>query len=66
MEYTKSEAELGGRENEIADLPSHEKLVLIKNDRNYGFAEGNNIGIRYALKVLDLNQTALEYRHRCR
>jgi len=22
---------------------------LIKNDRNYGFAEGNNIGIRYAL-----------------
>lgn len=25
---------------------------MIKNDRNYGFAEGNNIGIRYALRVL--------------
>jgi len=24
-------------------------VYLIKNDRNYGFAEGNNIGIRYAL-----------------
>ncbi len=54
LEYTNSEAEVGGgRENEIADLPSNEKLVLIKNDKNYGFAEGNNIGIRYALKVLD-------------
>ena len=54
LEYTNGEAELGGgREIEIADLPSNEKLVLIKNDKNYGFAEGNNIGMRYALKVLD-------------
>ena len=29
------------------------KLVLIKNNKNYGFAEGNNIGIRYVLKNLD-------------
>ena len=27
-------------------------IHLIRNDRNYGFAEGNNIGIRYALKTL--------------
>lgn len=54
LEYTNSEAEHGGgRESEIADLPSYEKLVLIRNDKNYGFAEGNNIGIRYALTVLD-------------
>jgi len=54
LEYTNSEAELGGgRESEIADLPSNEKLVLIKNEKNYGFAEGNNIGMRYALNVLD-------------
>jgi GT2 family glycosyltransferase len=26
------------------------KLTIIKNEKNYGFAEGNNIGIRYALK----------------
>jgi GT2 family glycosyltransferase len=54
LEYTNREAELGGgREKEIVDLPSNEKLVLIKNDKNYGFAEGNNIGIRYALKAFD-------------
>jgi hypothetical protein len=26
------------------------KIRIIKNDKNYGFAEGNNIGIRFALK----------------
>jgi len=25
-------------------------IYIIKNDKNYGYAEGNNIGIRYALK----------------
>jgi len=35
------------------DLPSNKKLILIKNDKNYGFAEGNNIGMRYALNVLN-------------
>jgi GT2 family glycosyltransferase len=28
------------------------RLILIKNDENYGFAEGTNIGIRFALKYL--------------
>jgi FkbM family methyltransferase len=28
-------------------------ISIIKNDKNYGFAEGNNIGIRYALEFLD-------------
>lgn len=28
------------------------KLILIKNNKNDGFAEGNNIAIRYALKFL--------------
>ena len=52
LEYTKDEAEAGGgREDEIADLPSNRKIVLIRNDKNYGFAEGNNIGIRYTLKA---------------
>lgn len=51
LEYSNNEALLGGgREDEIADLPSRNKIVIIRNDKNYGFAEGNNIGIRYALK----------------
>jgi len=28
-------------------------LYLIKNKKNYGFAEGNNIGIRFAHKIID-------------
>ena len=27
--------------------------VVVENDRNYGYAEGNNIGIRYAVKHYD-------------
>ncbi|MGO9388448.1 MAG: glycosyltransferase family 2 protein [Methanobacterium sp.] len=30
-----------------------QKLILIKNDENYGFAEGNNIGIRFAFNNLN-------------
>jgi len=29
-----------------------DSIDLIENDKNYGFAEGNNIGIRYALEQL--------------
>ena len=32
---------------------SSRKLILIKNDKNAGYAEGNNIGIRYALNYLN-------------
>ena len=54
IEYTREEAEAGGgKEGEISDLPSNRKLILIKNEKNYGFAEGNNIGIRYDLKALN-------------
>jgi len=53
IEYTREEAEAGGgKEKEIADLPPNKKLILIKNEKNYGFAEGNNIGMRYAMKAL--------------
>lgn len=38
-------------ENEkIKDKNDKLKLQIIRNDKNLGFAEGNNIGIRYALK----------------
>ncbi|PXF61272.1 MAG: glycosyltransferase family 2 protein [Candidatus Methanogaster sp.] len=54
IEYTREEAEAGGgKEGEIVDSPHNRRLVFIKNKKNYGFAEGNNIGIRYALKALN-------------
>ncbi|MEN4017616.1 MAG: glycosyltransferase family 2 protein [Methanobacterium sp.] len=37
----------------IENLPSNKKIILIKNKENYGFAEGNNIGIKYALDALN-------------
>jgi len=51
IDYTREEAETGGgKEKEIEILPSNRKLIIIKNEKNYGFAEGNDIGMRYALK----------------
>ena len=35
------------------DLTPQKSLIFIKNDKNYGFAEGNNIGMEYAIKNLD-------------
>lgn len=55
IEYTRKEAGVGGsKEYElIINLPSNRKLTIIKNEKNYGFAEGNNIGARYALENLN-------------
>ena len=55
LEYTKEQAEIGGnfkRERYFSKLPSNRKLRLILNGKNYGFAGGNNVGIRYSLKAL--------------
>ncbi|MBO8180933.1 MAG: glycosyltransferase family 2 protein [Archaeoglobus sp.] len=52
VEYTKEDAERGGLpeyESKLKNIPSNKKLIIIKNDENYGYAEGNNIGIRYIL-----------------
>lgn len=54
IEYSSEEIEAGHeKETEIANLASWRKLILIKNGKNHGFAEGNNIAIRYALKALN-------------
>jgi len=56
LEYTREEAEKGGnfrKEKYFSKLPSDRKLRLILNEKNYGFAEGNNIGMKYALKALN-------------
>ena len=50
VEYTKNESNDVNVKREFNSLPSNKKLTIINNDQNYGFAEGNNIGIIYALK----------------
>jgi GT2 family glycosyltransferase len=54
LEYGKKEAEAGGgREKDILKVPPNKSLILIRGDKNYGFAGGNNVAIRYALKALN-------------
>lgn len=56
FEYTNEETEPISQLNNLesyGNLSSDKKIILIKNNRNYGFAEGNNIGIRYCLKTLN-------------
>jgi GT2 family glycosyltransferase len=49
LEYTKLQAEK--LDSSAHRASSNRRLILIKNDKNYGFAEGNNIGIRFALRA---------------
>lgn len=51
VECTREEAELGVAKS-IGSISPSRRLILIRNERNFGFAEGNNIAIRYCLKVL--------------
>jgi hypothetical protein len=54
LEFSKEESEtIKVNANEFSNLTSNKKLILIKNDRNYGFSEGNNIGIKFSLNNLD-------------
>lgn len=51
-EYSLKEAIIAsGLDNTIAYEPSNKRLILIKAGENFGFAEGNNIGIRYTCKT---------------
>ena len=50
FEYTKKESEDIIKPENYSKLSPNRRLILIKNDKNDGFAEGNNIGIRSALK----------------
>ncbi|MGF7117956.1 glycosyltransferase family 2 protein [Methanobacterium oryzae] len=52
--YENEESEI---ENNIDFDPND--LIVIKNDINYGFAEGNNMGIKFALKNLNPNYILL-------
>ena len=60
FEYTEEEIKsLEGIENEFYSISSNKKLILIKNNKNYGFAEGNNIGMRFILNNLNSDYVLL-------
>jgi len=59
IEYSQEELKFSDRirkalstKKDLDNLPFEKELILIKNNENYGFAEGNNIAIRYALEIL--------------
>ncbi|OEC84686.1 MULTISPECIES: glycosyltransferase family 2 protein [Methanobacterium] len=58
VEYTKNESE-SLKVIENRNNLTYNGITLIKNDENDGFAEGNNIGIRYALKTLNTDYILL-------
>lgn len=47
------------KNNKKENQPSTKELILIDNKQNYGFSEGNNIGIKYALKNLSFDYILL-------
>lgn len=56
IEYEGKEIEIKwGKKRETINLPSNKKLIIIKNEKNYGFAKGNNIGVKYVLKDLEVD-----------
>ena len=60
VELTRSGAEaLSSSQGTSFGPLSRNDLVLIKNERNYGFAKGCNIGTRFSLSVLDADYVLL-------
>lgn len=54
FEYTEKESELFKiYKNNLTEISSTENLTLIKNNENYGYAKGNNIGINHAIKFMN-------------
>ena len=54
MHYNKARAETGAAlSSKIARFEENSALTVIQNDQNYGFAEGNNIAVAYALSALN-------------
>ncbi|MFA5295893.1 MAG: glycosyltransferase family 2 protein [Methanoregulaceae archaeon] len=50
IEFTQREVESSNKFGEdISEVSPGKRTIIIKNEKNYGFAEGNNIAIRYVL-----------------
>lgn len=52
IEYAKQEIKTINNFNSKSNF-TNRCLILVRNEKNYGFPEGNNIGIKFALKALD-------------
>ena len=53
VHYSKGDAEPGADRKAAVAGQANDALTVIQNDRNYGFAEGNNVGVAYALNAFD-------------
>lgn len=53
IDILETESNYDYKKENIFKSISERRLILIKNEKNDGFAEGNNIGIRYALNNLN-------------
>jgi GT2 family glycosyltransferase len=54
IEFTEDEEEIPSKGNS-----ADKKIFLLKNKKNYGFADGNNIGINFALNNLNTDYISL-------
>ncbi|AKB46567.1 Rhamnosyl transferase [Methanosarcina sp. Kolksee] len=53
IEFSKTDKAFEKKQDEnVENYINKLELVLLRNDDNYGFAEGNNIGIKYSLENL--------------
>lgn len=59
FEYSKDEITDSIITDEFKNGAHDKNFILIKNDKNYGFAEGNNVGIRFACKFMNLDYILL-------
>lgn len=60
IEYTEKEIEnMTINNDEIKTQIPNKQLIIIKNNKNHGFAEGNNIAIRYTFKALNTDHILL-------
>ncbi len=50
VDNNSSDGSIGFIDSNYKEQIKSKKIILIKNNKNSGFAEGNNIGIRYAMK----------------
>ncbi len=51
FEYTEKEIKTFKNRTNSCNLPPYKKITIIKNNKNYGFAGGNNVGIKFALNT---------------
>lgn len=59
LEYSEEEIELSHSYGKWTKSSFGRKLIILKNKKNYGFSEGNNIGIRFALKNINFRYILL-------